>query len=843
MRKEVERSQVSRTDFVPCSATPDELPHIAQATWMGHLPIDLRQALRSLAQRPTFCVAAILTLALGVGSITGFFSVIHNVVFRFLPYPEARSLTYFHWKTERGLAHLSSFDAYRFWRDESRSFAALAAYDAQGTGTTLRVGDVAEPVRSLRVSPGYFEVLGINPTIGRTFKRADERSGTAPVVMISHRLWRERFGADPSILGRPVTLGTRTATVVGVMPADFRSFPEADVWLPLPAADFGEKRARLFSVIGRLKNGVSREQAQSEASSLFASYQPVTRGPSTDDGGGVVLTSYKSWIVGDVRRDLLILFGAGGLVFLICCFNLFNLCLTNEVCRAGSTAVRVALGARRRDLVKNAVAEYAVLGLGALVIGAALAASAVPQLMRLSPDGLPRADKVGLGPLEWGFALALGTVAVVFVGSIPLLRLAQLHRNGWYKILVDSRSVVKASTRRLGRTFVTGEVALSLAVLLPAFTMIEAFNHLRSTDPGFQAAGVITFQLPFQAESGEAAGRISRFSDQLAERLGSRGDVVTVATASSLPLETGLNVPIQLAGEPGDRPLSIEYRAVSPEYFVTLGIPVQGRTFGSADHAEAAPVAIVNEAFTRLYPGRSMLEETIWIARDLGELSDRPRQIIGVAGDVRDVALGESPQPTVYVPQAQVPAGMAEVIRQSFPLAGLVKLNGDGLSQADLRDLVRQVDPRQAVIRYRPLNEVLSSSVARERFYAALLGLFAFLTLGMTGLGLYGVASGFVGQCGREIGLRMALGADVGRVLRMVMKESLGLSLKGILLGIPLAFGLHKLIASLIPGFTIDRVSSLAWAGAALGFLALAASALPARRATRIEPAVVLRYE
>lgn len=820
---------------------PETLPERPIESFLAALGRDLHHAVRSIRQKPAFSAAAVLTLALGIGSLTGFFSLVHGVVFQRLPYPEPRAIAYFDWKTERDVARVTSLDAFVWWRDRSESFATVAAYEALAGSANLRTGDQVEPVPSLRVTQELFTVLGVAPARGRTFTADSSHAGSAPEAVLSDRLWRERFGGDPRVVGRQIQLGAGTAMVVGVMPAHFRTFPEADVWTPLPVS--GGEEGRRFAVIGRLRDGVSYEEVQSEADVLFAAYRSEA---GEDDRQGLLLGPYKRRILGDVRGDLLVLFAAGGLVFLICCINLFNLCFTNEVARAGTTAVRVALGAGRWDVFRHAVSEYAVLATVALVIGSVLAAWVLPLAMSLSPHDLPRADQVELGPAGWVFSTAAGLLAVAFVGTVPVVRLAQLNRsrNGWYRILCGCRGAVRAGSRRVMRACVVGEVAFSLAVLVPAFTLIEAFLHLRSTSPGFDTANVATFQVPMQARDSRSAAGAGDLARALERDLLQRGDVVAVATASSLPLETGLNVPVTLPQGESGRPVEAEFRAVSPSYFEALGIPLRGRGFREGDRAGTVPVVIVNEALAREHwRDGEALGATLWIAKDLGPLSDVPRQVVGVAGDVRDVALGEEPRPTVYVVQDQVPAGLAEVIRQSFPLAGIVKLSEPGLTLNDVRASVRRIDPLQAVTGFRPLAEVLSSSLARERFYAVLLGVFAALTLVLTGTGLYGVATSYVGHRCREIGLRMVLGADEARVQSLVLGDSLQVSLNGTLLGVPLAFCLYRLIDDMVPGFRVEALWALAATAASLVALTLIASLAPAVRATRIEPAVVLRYE
>lgn len=806
---------------------------------------DLRLALRTLVRTPTFSLAFIVTLALGIGGVTAFFSVVHGVLLQPLPFPESSSLVDFHWRSGEGVTYATSAAKYRFWEEHSESFDAVAAFALKGAGVTLVGGNETEYVRSLGVSGDFFRTLGVTPVIGRGFTAEEDRPGGPCAAVLRHELWQEVFGGDPGVTRRKVQLGERSCAVVGVMPEDFRFQPTADLWTPLQLGAETRGGANLYGMMARLDDGVSREGAQSEAETLFARFLAAT--PEEDRTGaetGVVLGPLKERLVGDLRQDLLLLFGAGALVFLICCINLSNLVVTRASQRAQETATRVALGAGWSSLLRETVVEISLISLVAAAVGWLLARTLVPVMLALHPDSLPAIAEVQVGAAEVLFALAATFVAILLVAVVPVLRVARGGLASTLRSAGSKSSEVGVSGRRLGRWLVVGQVALSLAVLMGSFALIGSLLELRGVDPGFETEDVWTFQVPLQDSRFASPAATWSFATNLQTRLRKLPGVQSTATASSLPLEPGLNVPLHVEGFSQDGNTALEYRAVSPGYFETLGIPVlRGRGFDSQDGTDGAPVVIVNETLAERFWGtRDALGETVEIAKGLGALEDAPRRVIGVVADVRDVDLGSDPEPILYVPQPQVPQALLAVILQSFPLSAMVELDRGKLAVADLRRIVREVDSRQAVATVRPLSDLIRQSLVREQFYTLLLGLFGGLALVLTALGIYGVTSSQVSQRTQEIGLRMAVGARISGVLRMVVGEALKLAAFGILLGIPLAFGLRRLIEGLIPetvrggGAPIFAVVALVMA-----LVAVLASFFPARRAARVDPIVILR--
>jgi predicted permease len=803
---------------------------------------DLRAAGRALFKHPGFAAATVVTLALGLGGNTGLFALVHGILVRPLPYPESASLVFFHWQWQGGTLHACPPAKFLYWGERSRSFASLSAYQVKSSGATLLAGAGPEYVGSLPVSADFFRTLGVRPALGRDFLAAEDAPGGEPVAILSHDLWRRSFGADPSAVGRSVRLGDRNYAIVGVMPAGFAFEPAADLWTPLRAAAEAAARGNTYAMLGRLAPGVSRQRAQEEADGLFATFQRES--PLADPGeAGVALGDFKAWVVGDTRGDLLLLWSAGGLVFLICCINLSSLLAARLASREGEIAIRLALGGDRRQVLRAAAAEHLLLVFAASIAGWAVARGVVAGALALSPYPLPRAHEVRVGAVEALFAAAAALVAVVLVGAVPTLRALRLEPGARLRALAGERGgAVGGPRRRLGKVLVVAEVALSLAVLVAAWDLVGGFLRLRAADPGFRAENVLTFKVPLAADRYRSSRTTVAFTEELRRRLGELPGVVAAAAVTNLPLETGLNVPVyaEASAEAGD--FEAEYRAVGPEYFAALGIPVRGRAFGRSDGADAAAVAVVNATLARRAWGvDGTLGRTLWIARGLGALSDRPREVVGVAEDIRDLALGAATPPTVYVPQAQVPDALAAIVNGAFPLSWVVRLERPGAAAGDLRRLVREVDPHHAVASVRPLADIVAGSTVRERFYASLLALLAGLALWLTLLGVYGVTAQAVSHRRHEMGLRMAIGADRRQVRTLVLREVGILTLLGIGLGVPLAFGLNRLVGGLVVGAQSEVFGSLAAAGPLVLVVALAASYLPARAVTRIDPAAALR--
>jgi predicted permease len=810
---------------------------------MTKLLKDLRYSARVLRRNPGFTVAFVLTLALGIGGNTAFFSFVHGILLRPLPYPEPDAIVYFHWKSEHGTTHASSAEKLLFWNQQSSSFSALAAHEMESAGATLMLEKDAFYVRSLRVSSDFFSVLGVQPTLGRGFLPEEDQPGGPNVTVLSHGLWKHSFGNDPGIINQTVRLGEEAFQVVGVMPPNLRFEPESDLLVPLRATAGAQSHSNIYSLLGRLEPGVSLEQAQSETDSLFSAF--VSDYPEVGKNEvSALLGPYSEWIVGDLEEKLLLLFCAGLLVFMICCINLSNLVVARSYFQTGEIATRVVIGARWPDVFRQTIIECLLIALIGTLAGWVLARIIVPLMLSLSPTDLPSTAEIGVGPVEVLFAGLATLLAVVLVALAPTIRVARGNLASELKLLTGGKTAIMGVSRRwFGRLVVVSQVAISLAVVMAAWVLIGSFQKLIKTDPGFTAADVMTFQLPLRTDRYLQPEPAHQLSEQILQRLRQLPGAESAAVVSSLPLEPGLNVPLHIEGHAEPVDTEIEYRAISPDYFQCLGIQLlKGREL-SAQDANEAPVAIVNQTLARQYWSEDRaVGETVWVAKEFGALADHQRRIVGVVGDTYDLGLDEPAKPMVYVPQAQVPEGLGMIVNQAFPLGGVIKLRGDtGVGLSEIREVVKGIDPHQAVTNVRWMREVIATSVIRERFYASLLGLFGTVAVLLTALGIYGVVNSHVSQRIFEIGLRLAVGARGRHVLTMVLGESFWLTLVGVGAGIPIAYGLNRLISNLVAGTAGNHLLSLIVVALFMLSLAILASLSPAWRASQADPMRLLR--
>lgn len=804
---------------------------------------DLRHALRSLRRHPGFAGGAVLTLALGVAGVTVFFSLVYGILLRPLSYPEPDRLLYFHWQTEEGTAHVGSAAKYLHWHRNSRAFDSITAFEVLSSGATLVGGTEPEYVQVLRVSGDFFDTLGVSPFLGRGFTPDEDQPGGPAALLLSHELWTRTFGRDRSVLGRGVRVGEEAYEVVGVLPPGFSFRPPAEVWVPLKAQADSGGGANLFGMLGRLAPGVEPSRAQLEADTLFESFQDESP-YAVPEEVGVWLGDYREHLVGEVRGDLWLLFGAGALIFFICCVNLSQFVLARSFFQAGETATRIALGARRGDLLRRTVAEYFWVGVLAAGLGWVLARALLPVILVLGPEDLPRLPEVRIGAAEGIFAGLVALLGATLVALVATLRVGAGDLSRWLRLLsVGGGVAAGVRGRAFGRVLVVGQVMVSLVVLAVALGLIQVFFELSSRDPGFVVERVLTFQVPLQAERYQTTRPTWRFAEEVVRNLHRNSRVDGAAAVTALPLEIGLNVPLHVEGYTDAAGVEIELRAASSEFFSSLGIPLlHGRGLTARDDPETEPVVVVNQTLAERFWGLgSAVDQTLWIAKDLGPLSDRPRRVVGVVDDIRDEKLNAPSRPTAYIPLAQIPDGITAILNQTFPLSFVVRLGGGAVSIRELGEAVRQADSRQAVAYVRPLAEVVSSSMIRERFQAALLGLFGILAAVLTALGIYSVLSSHVGLRTHEIGVRMAVGAHSRDVLRLFLVESLKLTSLGVVLAIPLSLGLNAYLGSLVEDVSVSPTTAMVLGTGLLLVLALVASLAPARRASRIDPQVVLR--
>lgn len=797
---------------------------------------DLKFALRMLVKTPAFTAVAVLTLALGIGANTAIFSVVDAVLLKPLPFPQPDRLVRAHWRwnaTNEG-SYVTAME-YAFWKENSRSFSELAALSPVSSGFNLAAGAEPQRVRGFRVSANFFRTLGVRPVLGRDFLAEEDAPKAAPVAVISDGLWRSAFGSDLRIVGKEVILNGQACRIVGVLPAKFRLAEPADLFVPLQLVADPRDQGHNTEAIGRLKPGVSLQQADTEAVSLTNSLRrelPEHVGPREL---GMIFAPLRDAIVTPVKGTLWLLFGAVAFVLMIACANVANLLLARAADRRSEFAIRAALGAGRWRILRQVMVESLVLALAAGVAGVALAAWSVPLLVALIPAGLPRAAEIHLDASTVLFALAASAFTCLLFGAVPALQSARANVNETLKA-----SGARSGGQSKGRTraaLIIGEAAFSLVLLVGAALLIASFAKLRSVHFGFEPANLLTMQASLSAKKYAQTAPSWRLQEQVTERLTAIPGVVSAASVPGLPLEQGLNSNVSVPGRPELKDLLVQYRAISPEYFATLGIPVlRGRVFTRADAETAQPVVAINQTLARQIGAK---ESSLGSALADGPIS---RQIVGVVADIKEMGLNLPAEPTVYVPAAQVPNELTAATNEWFLVSWLVRIRGT-VDQNALRSAVRQVDPQLPVVNIRPMTEVAALSISTERFVTTLMSIFALLAVVLTVVGLYGVISYHVSQSTHEIGVRIALGAQNGDIFRQVIGQGLVWTLIGVALGLAGAFGLTKLIRSFLFGVSTTEPAIFV----AVAFLLLAAAALasyiPARRATRVDPMEALRYE
>ncbi len=785
---------------------------------------DLGYALRQMMKAPAFTLIAILTLALGIGATTAIFSVLDAVVLSPLPYPEPDRLMYL-WETNPQTDHFSVSDPnYIDWREANRSFADMAAIRF---ATPSLVGD-GEPVRltAAAVTASLFPVLGAKPALGRTFLPEEDRPGGATqVAVLSHALWRSRFGGDPGMVGRNLLLEGRSYTVIGVMPAGF-AFPSwAELWIPLAPDASSDRTDKWLDVIARLKPGVTVEQARADLDAVAR--RIAERHPDSNRDWGVRIVSFGESIVGpQVTQTLLVLFSAVGLLLLMACVNVSNLLLARATVRGREMGLRSALGAGRARLIRQLLTESVLLaGCGALA-GIAVAYGALRLLRAFAPDGVPRLDEVSLDARVLVFALFTALVTGLLFGLAPAL---QASRSDLYALLQQGGRAALAAGRRLRDALVVGELAMAMMLLIGAGLMIGSFLRLQRSDTGFVLDDVLTVQLELPEQEYPEERRSVFFSEVLARISGLPG--VRAAGATNAAPFGSFHPSIDFTVE-GRAPqgredfLSADWRSVTPGFFRALSIPPRrGRLLNETDRKGALDVVVITQTMAdRLWPGEDPVGRRIhWGGLDGGALT-----IVGVVADVRDLDIDQEARQILFLPYQQIPwPQMTLTIKTAGPQAGLA---------AAIRREIRAVDGDLPIPEIQPLRQSLSNAVAAPRFRMFLFATFAAVALLLATIGVYGVMTFAVAQRTREIGVRLALGARPWSVVRMVLRRGLLLTLLGIALGWTGAFALTRFLASLLYGTAPTDGATFAAVALLLAGVATAAGYLPARRAAAIDP-------
>jgi predicted permease len=793
---------------------------------------DLRYVVRQLRKTPAFACTAIVTLAIGIGVNTTMFTVVYSVLLRDLPYTEPERLMQVVQAHNRGHVLLAEFD---IARAQSHAFSSIAAYRGGGE---YRIGPPEQHhwISTFVISTDFFRTLGVQPQLGREFTDDETRPGAPAVVILSDHVWRNVFAADPQILGRTVRLNDATAVVVGVLPAGFWFSQQMDAVLPLRPSGGLSDTGTNTQVLARLAPGTSPSNAQAELESMTQAIRDVAGDSLHRTYRGLAAIPHRDWLVGDVRQNLLLLFGATGILLLIACGNLALLLLTRFASRGNEIAVRVALGSSRRRLLSQFLTEHLLITLMGAGAGVLAAQACIRIFVALMPFDLPSSSPISVNGAVLGFTVLTALATALLVTLAPFFSSRRV--NIPMSLRADSKSAGASAIRTRMRTaFIVGEVALSTTLLVGAGLLVQTLYRTTQQQLGFVPDNVLTFETPLSPERGKDPAVRAAFTTDLLARLQRLPGVRAVAATNLLPLTGQGNLPTQRDGYPDQSIGGMEVRAVTSDYFTVMGMSIRrGRPISADDVEQAAPIVVINETVARAWwPDSSGIGDRLTIGRykDKQLLNDLSREVIGVVGDAKTMRLQASPRPTVYVPMTSAFG--------SGRLFWTMKVDARRDLAQQIRATVSSIDPAQRITRLRQMDDIVAGAAATPRFNAALFALFGAVALTLTLVGLYGVLSFLVAQRRREIGTRLALGASRGRVLRAVVGQGLSVTAIGLVIGLTVAFVISRWLSTLL--FGVLPHDPVSFAGAALLVLGIgaAASYIPARRAATIDPLIAMR--
>jgi predicted permease len=823
---------------------------------MDTLAADLRYAWRTLLAHKGFTAVAVIALALGIGADTAIFTVVNAVLLQPLPYPEPDRIVRLGRQFHNGYGWSNSIPKYMAWR-QNHVFEAMALYGESGPDLNLGAGDRPEPVKSTHISKDYFKVFGASPIIGRTFTEAEDLPNGPLAVIISEPLWRSRFAGDPAMVGRAVTLNGVPYTVVGIIPASFHADPPAEVWIAQQADPNSTNQGHFLEAAARLKSGVSLASARAEMKIVGEQFRKAN--PKWMDAGeSVAVIPMRDAMVGDVRMALLILLAAVTFVLLIACANVANLLLVRAAGRQRELAIRAAIGAGRWRVIRQLLTESVLLAAVGGALGIALGLWGVRILLALVPGNIPRLTAANGGPalmpsLDWrvaAFTLGLSLFTGILFGLFPALHAS----NPNLATALNEASGRSGTGLRQNRTravLVIAEMALALVLLTGAALLIRTFVGSRTANPGFEPVNVLTLKTSMAGSRYNTTLKVDGFATECVRRIEGLPGVDAAATAIILPVEGGIDLPFTIAGRPpankSDYNGDEQWRSISPHYFRVFRIPIlRGRAFTETDATNSVRVVIINQSMaTKYWPKEDPVGHVITIGKGLGpEFEDPPRQIVGVVGNVREVGLSDGEVPVMYVPQSQVAEGLTALANSVIPLAWAVRTAMDpNTMRAAIQREIHAVDAAMPVAHEKTMPQVIEESVARQDFNTLLLTIFAGVALLLASVGIYGLMAYSVQQRTQEIGIRLALGADRTDMVRLVLGQGMRLAAVGVVFGLALAFGLTRLMKTLLYGVQASDPVTFGAVAAILSAVALAACYLPARRASRVEPVQALRHQ
>jgi putative ABC transport system permease protein len=797
---------------------------------------DIRYGLRSLLKRPGFTAIALIALALGIGANTAIFSLVNAVVLQPLPYPEPDRLVWM-WGNIRNGGNRASVAPLDFldFRSQNKTFEQLAASGSNPLSVNLTGGGEPERLTVSGITGNYFDAFGVRPALGRGFSLENEKPGHDQVTVLSHAFWQRRFGGDSSIVNKTIVLNGKACEVVGVMGPDVVLPQAADLWLPMNFdvdPEMKQRKAHFLRPIGRLKEGVTLAQAQADTDVIAA--QLEQQFPDTNTGWNLRLVPLREQLVGGTQTTLFILFGAVGFVLLIACANVANLLLVRAAARQKEIALRTALGASRFRIARQMITESLLLAIIGGALGALLATWGVEVLVSLSEDSIPRTANVRIDATVLAFTFLISLVTGLLFGLAPALRTVKVNLIDSLKdgLRGASESTLRNRTRSL---LVVFESAIAVTLLIGAGLLVRSLIALQNVDPGFDPNNVLTLRVDLPMQKYDTPEKTSNFFSQLETRVANLPGVEVAGLISELPLSGQPNdMPFTVEGRPPVAAISqgfgADFRLVNQHYFNALRIPLlRGRNFTEQEVRQSDKLLLVSQQLVdQIFPNEEPLGKRLVMA-----MSGQPYEIIGIVGDIRHESLAGQPVPAMYLPSREYGRRNLVIRTQVDPLSIV----------AGVRKEVHALDPDQPIAAVRTMNDWVATSVSAPRYRTTLLALFAALAMILAATGIYGVMSYSVAQRTHEIGVRMALGARQLDVLKLVVRQGMVLTLVGVVVGLAGAFALTRVMSTLLFEVTAKDPITFGAVAALLTVVAFIACYVPARRATKVDPLVALRYE
>lgn len=817
---------------------------------MGEIWNDVKHALHMFVKSPGFALAAVSALALGIGANTAIFSVVNAVLLKPLGYPDADRIVSVVQTQPDGESSSTSIPKFREYEQQTSIFKDVAAYDFGGPGFNV-TGGQPEQVHGIHVTEGYFRVFGAPVMLGRTFTAQEDAPNGGKVVMLSYGLWQRKFGGNSNVIGSALSLGNEPYTIVGVLGKDFGTDPQVDIWLPFQFERVSKNQGHFFLTAAMLRPGVTVEQADAQLKLAAADYHRLY--PQSNAQMGFAVHPLRDAIVGNVRQLLMVLLGSVGMVLLIACANVANLLLVRATGRKREFAIRSALGASRVRIVRQLLTESILLATAGGVAGLGLGFAGVRALLAISPAGLPRVGVKGAAVvIDWRvltFTLGAAVLTGIVFGIFPALSASRTDLNSTLKE-GGTRSGTGFRQSKARSLLVVSEVSLALVLLVGSALLIRTFVALRGVDPGFNPHNVLTMDMSLTGERYQKSAGVAQLGHDGLERVRAIPGVEDATFTCCLPLAGQFGLPFTIVGRPVENEKDTPgagWMSVAPGYYNTFRIPIlRGRDFTDQDTASSTPVALINQALAKRYwPNQNPVGQQIVIGHGVGpEFEEPARVIVGVVGATHEGGLAQDPGEVMIVPLSQVTDGMTALNARILPMRWAVRTRGDPRQLiAAVTEQLRQASGGFAVTQVRTMDEMISTSTARQSFNMMLLTIFGGIALVLAAIGIYGLMAYSVAQRTQELGIRMALGADRGTIRRLVVWHGMRLAIVGVVLGVGAAFGLTRLMASFLFGVKAWDPAVFVAVPLILTAVALVAVWLPATRASRLDPMKALRVE